>query len=160
MVASSGREDALLVIREVPRSNSGRWEWPRAAPPEQSCPLSSLLRGGSRGLWALRGRKTNGFNVYHPKVQCHGNSGTLDSPSTSGGGVGRAGGRGQALPLRGQLLQLEFSVWVQGWNEHVMRGQLRRPESPPPSSLKWKDCHNGQWPRLWSQMTCGQIWLH
>lgn len=76
------------------------------------------------------------YNVYHPKVQCHGNSGTLDSPSTSGGGVGRAGGRGQALPLRGQLLQLEFSVWVQGWNEHVMRGQLRRPESPPPSSLK------------------------
>ena len=90
---------------------------------EVSGPLSSLLQGGSRGLWALGRKKISGFNVYYPKAQCHGNPGTLDSPSASGGGVGRAGGQRANPPPQMPILQLEFSVWVQDLGEHVMKAQ-------------------------------------
>lgn len=58
---------------------------------------------GSRGLWALKERETNGFNVYHPKVQCHGNPGTPASPTTSGGRGGCSGQGGQRANTRPQL---------------------------------------------------------
>lgn len=83
---------------------------------------------------------TSGFNVYHPKVQCHGIPGTLDSPSLLRMGVVRMGTN--TAPPR-QILQLKDSVWVQDWIEYVMGG-LKRPVPPPPSDLSCAACGNGQ----------------
>lgn len=69
-----------------------------AASPGWASPLSSLLLGDSRGLWVLEERKTNGFNVYHSKVQCHGNPGTPDSPLPLGGCPGQDEQRANTLP--------------------------------------------------------------
>lgn len=85
-------------------------------------------------------RMTSGFNVYHPKVQCHGIPGTLDSPSPLRMRVVRMG-TNTAPPC--QILQLKDSVWVQDWIEYVMGG-LQRPAPPCPSNLSCAACGNGQ----------------
>lgn len=44
-----------------------------------------LLTTNASGTFQ-RSQKTSGFNVYHPKVQCHGNPGTPDSLTRGRGG--------------------------------------------------------------------------
>lgn len=83
------RADTQLLMHQMPSKHFWKVRVAITAPPGWSRPLSSLLLG-SRGLGALKERQTNGFNVYHPEVPCHGNPGTPDSPSASGW-VSRAG---------------------------------------------------------------------